>query len=570
MTTAKHTYTVTGAGHVLGLREGDITFDVGRAPHIESTLRIAMPTADILAALDPRLTRRVLIAAASTFSTIPAQTRTFDLGLRTRRVAQDGRTVTLTLASDEALLDDYAPLSDDTGAFAHQSSLRAVINYVLGKALGAALETSPAHDEDVTVLTDATNLSPNGGFRSTTAGWVGGASAALVRTAGGPPGAGVDFFGRAAMGGLNGGGVFNIGGESAGSTAVTVGAGRQYRTTLWVRSSAAVTVSLNIEWVTAAGAGVGATTGTPVSLTANVWKRVEVVGIAPATATRAGTYCYRTAGTWPAGATFDAAAHRFSEVDNVLDDLPFLFFDGDTTDTVQYGYGWSGVASASAATRKALISRSPDMLRWQAGRSALDFLRPIVQAYGYRLVCDEHRKWTLRDENYNPGGALNLRQGVNLRDVEDTLTRDSDTWFDAAVTIYTWKDSDGVEHTEVDSFAAVDPPTQVRVFERPGVPYPGPGFSAYAVRRAQGRGRMLSAETGIDWRAQPEQFLSARVDGAPILAGTIQALGYDLKTGDMSITTRTADIPPSAWVLIPAGETWLDSPVGESWKEEII
>ena len=571
MTTfSEHTTTVSTGGETLSFQGGTIGFDVARAPHVQGDLTIAMPPADVLALLDPRLAVRVLVDVAATFSTMPDQARTFDLGLRSRSVSQDSRTVTLNLASDEALLDDYAPLADDLGAYAHQRSLRAVINYVLGTALGAALEASPDHDEDMRVLTDATNLSPNGGFRTNTAGWIGNGGVALTRLAGGPPGETVAFFGRTNMGGAAAGGIFNNGGEAAGATAVTVTAGKQYKTTLWIRSSVAVTMSLNIEWVNAAGAFISATVGTPTAIAANTWTRMQIVATAPANAARAGTYCYRSSGSWPAGALLDAAAHRFSETPDLLADTLFEWFDGDSTDTTTYGYAWAGAASGSASTRTALINRSPDMLRWPAGRSALEFLRPIVQTFGYRLVCDEQRRWTLRDEHYDPGGALNVRQGINILSAEDTLDRASDEQFTAAVTVYTWKDANGVDHTETDSFTLGLPSPKVRRFERGGVPYPGPGFSEYAVRRAQGRGRTVTVSVGSDWRTLPEQFIAATIDGAPILAGTIQSLTYDLSLDEMTVTTRTADILASAWVLIPVDEAWLDSPTGESWIEEII
>lgn len=571
MTTfSEHTTAVSTGGEGLSFQSGTLGFDVARAPHVEGELSIAMPAADVLALLDPRLAVRVLVEVDATFSNMSPQSRTFDLGLRRRRVAQDNRTVTLSLASDEALLDDYAPLADDLGAYPHQRSLRAVINYVLGVVLGASLQASPDHDEDMRVLTDATNLSPNSGFRTNTAGWIGNGGVALTRTAGGPPGEAVAYFGRTNMGGAASGGIFNNGGETAGATAVNVSAGKQYKTTLWIRSSVAVTMSLNIEWVTAAGAFISATVGTPTAIPANTWTRMQIVATAPANAARAGTYCYRSSGSWPAGALLDAAAHRFSETPDLLADSLFEWFDGDSVDTTTYGYAWAGAASASAATRTALISRSPDLLRWPAGRSALEFLRPIVQTFGYRLVCDEQRRWTLRDEHYDPGGAVNVRQGVNILAAEDTLDRSSDDQFTAAVTVYTWKDSAGVDHTATDSFTLGLPSPKVRRFERIGVPYPGPGFSEYAVRRAQGRGRTVTVGIGSDWRALPEQFISATIDGAPILAGTIQSLEYDLERDEMTITTRTADIPAAAWVLIPADEAWLDSPVGESWIEEII
>lgn len=210
-----------------------------------------------------------------------------------------------------------------------------------------------------------------------------------------------------------------------------------------------------------------------------------------------------------------------------------------------------------------------DALLWKAGRSALDFLRPLVQALGLRLVCDEQRVWTLRNESYTGHGDMfAITYGDNLIDGEDTIDRDAALWFDARVTRYTWTDSAGTRHERVDSYALNTPYTRATLLEV-DAPYPGVGRSEYAVRRAQQRGREIAATTIADWNIRAEQPALFIFPDAPIQFGALQTIEYDLATDEMTVTARTIDTPETAWVLLDAGEAWDDSPPGESWTEEV-
>jgi hypothetical protein len=100
---------------------------------------------------------------------VPGAPRVFDLGLRSRTVDHQSKTVTVDLASDEALLMDYATLTEDGGARAHQASLRAVCNYVLGK-IGASLAPG-GPDADVTAYWSLANLFPDPSAESPVLAW---------------------------------------------------------------------------------------------------------------------------------------------------------------------------------------------------------------------------------------------------------------------------------------------------------------------------------------------------------------------------------------------------------------
>lgn len=533
----------------LSLRDdlGRVSFDDASAPHVEADITIAFPSLATLALIDPRQDRRVRITVTDT-GPLGTVTRTFDLGLRGRVPNTRDATLTLTLASDEALAMDYAPIANDPAAYARMTSLRSIINYTLDKAVpGAVLEAFPAHDADVTALDNATNLSPNGGFRQNMTGWTTGAPT-FARVAGGPGVDGITYYLEGTFNG-GGGGWFNIGGRQAAPTEVAVRPGTIYRSAAWVWVSVATSLAAYIEWGDGNVNFVGQSSGEVINVPANTWTKLTIEATAPVGATRAGAYFYRTAGTWPANTKMRIAGHRFSEKPTSPYDL-FQFFDGDTIDTAAYTYDWVTVAGASPMSKRFNVyGRSSDLLLWEAGQNAMEFLMPLVQYAGYRLVCDEQRRWTLRSANYVAPGSIAIRDGINLQDGGDTINRDSDIWHDAAVAVYTWTDSQNVRQERLDSFQLVTPPKRVKRFNFT-TPYPGPGFAEYAVRRAQGRGREVTATIRANWEATAEQATTIVLNGAPTQTGRAGRLIFDLGRNEITVTARTADTIPGAIDLL--------------------
>lgn|GEM_PF-1887444 len=128
--------------------EGPVTIDSSWSPYAQSTVVLHLDDFEAAIDIDPRTPLRATLAPTVTgaFAVngagdtvwVPDAGRRFDLGVRSRRVQFEDRTVTLELASDEALLQDYAPLVDDTGPWSLASSLRSVCNYVLSKVIPGA------------------------------------------------------------------------------------------------------------------------------------------------------------------------------------------------------------------------------------------------------------------------------------------------------------------------------------------------------------------------------------------------------------------------------------------------
>ncbi len=97
-----------------------------------------------------------------------------------------------------------------------------------------------------------------------------------------------------------------------------------------------------------------------------------------------------------------------------------------------------------------------------------------------------------------------------------------------------------MEHVQVDAYALTTPYTRLQLFER-DTPYPGSGFSEYAVRRTQQRGREIEAHAVSDWRVTTEQSLTIYLDDEPTQTGNSQSVTFDLSNDEMTVSARTTD-----------------------------
>lgn len=523
---------------------------VNGSPSVKETRSVVVPsyavwveddTADLLDALDPRQDARVrgVIEATTSAGT---QHREFNLGIRRRSVSQSSGEVTLDLASDEAMLDDYRPLVDDLTPLLHQSSLRAIVNYVLGEAIpGASLETSPAHDGDVTTAADAENIFKDPRALATYVGggvsigqdaaWPGqieGVQHNSIRLYG--AGANTDSYAYLLSPG-------SMNGMQVGEAWVLSATGRAQVTGTEHAQSRRLVFFLDINGTYQSFASAQLPNN-------NTPTRVSVELTVPTGTREVFVRAYHGA----TGGEVRWSQVRLTKKSSHPGADDTAYFWGSKPDTAYYDYSWVGGPDNSASKRRAVLDRHPELLIWKAGKSAIDFLHPIVQVHGLRLVCDEQRRWTLRDENYTAPGALNIRSGVNLTDGDDTIDRDSGMWFDAAIVYYRWTDYDGIRQEKVDAFALPGASRGIEIVKES--PYPGPGFAEYVVRRAQHRGREVDAATVADWDAHAEQRITITLDGAPTQIGVTTSVAFDLGAASMSVRTQTTDTPAGAIDLL--------------------
>lgn len=461
--------------------------------------------------------------------------RSFNLGIREATPARGAATVQVQLGSDEELLDDFAQLVGDKGPRAHQTSLRAVVNYVLGK-IGAALQPGTT-DADVTAYWQVVNQITNPRLVNDAVGWQTGSGASaggrVVMSSPLPPVGTTAYRWTAAAGESN---VVPV------TSRYRVTPGKWYVFTAWICSGTARQARAAIQWWSAGGSVASSTAlGALVTSDVTAFRQVYVIAKCPPGAEEAVPYV-STLGN-AAGNLHYATMGMLYAGDELVP-----YFDGATADSATYEYEFQAAAHNSTSTRTPTIERPPAALTWKAGVSGLQFLAPLVQASGFRLVCNERREWTLRDAEYREPGAQTFREGVNITVASEQLSRSSEDWYDGIVFVYTWTDDDGIEQTMDDAYAL---PGATKIIRREiRAPFPGPGRAKYAVTRAQGRGRTVTATKQADWTEAAEQTFSALLDGTPIQIGTANRVEFDIGANEVTTASRTTDTPPGAIVLL--------------------
>lgn len=481
---------------------------------------------------------------------VPEGFRYFDLGIRSTSPNRADGTVAVELASDEAILEDFAQLVDDETPFTLAPSLRAVVNYVLSK-IGAALEAGP-EDADLTPYWEVTNLLRNPAVVTNLNNWAGGGGCTIAFVSG-PTSGEVGVTATAATGA-----VFAVDPTKYNIPATP---GTKYTFTLMQRNvSGGGNGYLSLRFLDNNNATISEAYGDPVQME-NTANQVTVTAVAPPSAVK-------VAPIW----RFNGSSGRTYRLDQGLlhtSRFPVGYFSGGNVGP-NYTYHFEGPSNDSASIRTPDIERDPESLVWNAGVSAMEFLQPLLMSVGLRLVCDEQRRFTLRSEDYRAAGSQSWRYGVNIETADEKLSREDQSWFDAAVYVYVWTDSDGIEQTRTDAYALTSDPTKVLRRVLDDTPFPGPGRAQHVVQRAQGKGREVTISGIPSWSEQTDQSLAVLLDGTPIQTGISARIRYDLDTDTVAVTSRTTDTPAYAWQLIPAGEAWLDSPVGASWIGEVI
>lgn len=330
-------------------------------------------------------------------------------------------------------------------------------------------------------------------------------------------------------------------------TPMGVSAGATYTASAYLRSASGNTkqARIIIRWTGPSGNFIRDEQSAYVMTSATAWTRYVLTSRAPAGASGARVFI-EWAGTHAVGNLHFVDGVMFHEGNEAIP----LFTGSTPTDA--YTYAWDKDVNASASTRTPTsVERLPESLLWRAGVSGMAFLEPLLKAAGLRLVCDEQRRWTLRAADYRATGNQTYRYAVNIETADEKLSREDDAWYDAAVYVYTWTDSSGIEQTRTDAFALTTPPTKVLRVDLADTVYPGPGRAENIVRRAQGRGRTVTVSATATWDERTDQYLSILLEGTPIQTGLASTVRYDLAADTVTVSARTVDTPAGAIDLLP-------------------
>jgi hypothetical protein len=512
---------------VLRINGGELGLDALRVPYGSAHVEIGWTAFLDLEDLDPREDVRVIITAGNGLD----PDRAFNLGLRERSIDHVAKAVHLELATDEALLQDYATLVIDRGAEAHQASLRAVVNYVLAK-IGAVLAPG-TDDADATVYYNAVNLLSNPRPSGTRNGY-------LAASGAGTPVYVADVGGFKAVKWT----------PSAGSSSILVAPtptsyrvipGNTYSFGIDTTCGlAGRNVTAALQWRGEGGATiVGTSYGNTLVSNPALWQRTTVEAVAPAGAE------YVQPAVFTTGNTVGTGDHYVKE-SLFKEGKAVPFFDGATPDTTQYDYGWNDVANASSSYRKPKVAeRDPDSLVWKPGVTAWDFLEPLLTPGEFRLFADELRVWRLvKPETYVVPGFVAV-SGLNATDGLDRITRDDPEVFATGVVIrYTWQTT-GEPGKHNEEFDTAGTPEKVVTFDY-NRPFPGAGAAAAILRRRDGTGRTQDVTALAQWRTTPGMQASVSLPNAPQQSGKVGFVRYSLgDDGLMALGARPLiDIVP--------------------------
>lgn len=349
--------------------DGRLRLDAMGVPYASGTIVLPITELSDIDDNDPRDGIRAIIDAGDDYdgdgNDEAGDARQFNLGIRGRTVDHVSRTVEFELASDEALLQDYAPLTETVGARAFETSVRSVCNYVLEQA-----------------ITYRRNLAKNPSGTST-AGYAGavtgGGAGALTTGPGGPAGLVTTRIQYQVTTASASAGYIDI------AYVEDVTPGSRVSVTAWAWASGGATTQRFIQWLDPSNAVIsthapGVAAGFPTA----TWTLVPVGEnlLVPDGAVRMRIIMRRNY----SGSI--AVAERLLLAAIMIEEAPTAgeYFDGDKADGIWWpepysGYAWEGTPGASP-------SRSFPQIEWWSTSDA------DVTAY-----------WSVTNEFTNPAPA---------------------------------------------------------------------------------------------------------------------------------------------------------------------
>jgi hypothetical protein len=539
----------------LAVISGTITLDDAWTPYAQAQLTVYTPDQTFIDAIDPRENIRVTLTTSQTFlegaSARPAVTRSFDLMLRERRIDAETGTMTLYLESDEALLRDWALVSLTPDRI-YGVSVKDAVDYALA-TIGATLEPGAA-DADVPskeLEPVLTNLLPNPSLEINANGWAAGTGRTTVSRS-----TAASWIGSASL---------KIQTTSAGSISATihdlfaVASETQYTHSQYIKSGTARAMYLSMRFVNSSGSTIGSNylDGPSVTTSSGAWTRLTNTQTAPV-GTATVLVMIRSVDSSPSGDYHYLDGGMFNAGAVALD-----YFDGNALNGREaglYATSWlSGIDSASTLTNLP----NSDAMIWAPGLTAADYVNPLVNAAGLRLICDELRRWWLVTA-LEVDGQINVSTETGVISGEDTISRNDDSpWYDSVVIRYEWTDTDNLPQLAYDIAGTSGGRTLLQVVPRI---FLGAGAAAAILERAQGKGRTFQVSSQSNYTATPGISVSIALPDTELQTGTLSSVSWSFPDSVMRIGSRgLTDTPAGAWLLAPTGRTWSNQPAN-TWN----
>jgi hypothetical protein len=411
----------------------------------------------------------------------PATYITLDLGIRSRAIDYGTGRVIFDLASDEALLQDLRRVSSLPLA-PPSNTVRDCVNLALD-SIGASIGGGALQTPAVTKYSNGFELA------TSTDGWVG-ATGVTVTNSGA----------QAQTGSRSLSGTFTTAAAAGNRMTRTMDfeIGKTHSLQGWFLWTGTGTRNIGIE-VSFGGTTYNSGFST---LTSGVWKYVGYqLGNVP------------------------AATGTVSIVDGTAGVIGGSFYV-DTLSLIRSAYSYTP-GTATVAAGAAL---------WQPGDTAWEYITPILQTDGLVLWCDELRTWHLTQSGSYTRGSTALSDTTNAKEIEYTVDRNDDDWFDAAIVIYSWTDGTGASLTAYDNYALPNA-TKAKRFTYNTV-YPGAGAARYLVERAIRRGKAYMAKAVSDYDAYPGDALTLTQTNKAVQKGFVRSVEWAFPAHEMRIETR--------------------------------
>jgi len=346
----------------LDIKSASITLDDSWNRYVQGELVINPPDPTTFELLNPlasplrvSITGTVNYGSGTEWNTVARSpvTRTFDLALLSRVKDEVNGEVTLTVESDEALLAKWTKITT-TPERTTTLSVQDAVTYALGK-IGATLQAGAA-DATLTasshsaVTASTANLAFDPRFARGSSGvwsWNTGASGTNTQTfsaTGGPTG--IPSYARfTATSAVTVSAASPVGISATNNAALlNVNPNTTYTSSVWVRSSQALSVMTNALTYTSTPTLVADSPHVPVTLVPNTWTQLTTTWTTGSTIAKVNLRVEDETTNLTNGTTVDVTGWMLQQGTTVAP-----YFDGDSAQSAGLGYYWAGQNNLAAS-----------------------------------------------------------------------------------------------------------------------------------------------------------------------------------------------------------------------------
>lgn len=173
-------------------------------------------------------------------------------------------------------------------------------------------------------------------------------------------------------------------------------------------------------------------------------------------------------------------------------------------------------------------------MRWEPGDSAWDYVAPLVQTGGLRLLADESRVWHLDASGGTVAGTITLAEGQNVNRASDTISMlDDSDFYDGVTIIYSWTDPISGQ-LRWGSGHGWSGRQALHRDHRPPLPWPG---AAAILARSSDKGRVVEVVADSNYTTTPGMAVNITLPNVAAETGHVSAVEWSLPEGTMTVAS---------------------------------